>query len=60
MSKETNNKDRGFAVLRLNADMSDVRFSDMDKVYYRRINNIAQDKPVLVVKSDKKLKEVWW
>jgi hypothetical protein len=49
-----------FAVLNLKSDFDGVKFSDMDKIYYRRINNIAQDKPVLVVKSDKKVKEVWW
>jgi len=50
----------GFSVLTLKTDFDNVTFSDMDKVYYRSINNISQEAVVLVKKSDNTVKEVWW
>lgn len=50
----------GFAVLSLKSDFDNVTFSDMDKVYYRSINNISQEAVVLVKKSDNTVKEIWW
>jgi len=50
----------GVAVLTLKTDFDNVTFSDMDKVYYRSINNISQEAVVLVKKSDNTVKEVWW
>jgi len=50
----------GFTVLTLKTDFDNVTFSDMDKVYYRSINNISQEAVVLVKKSDNTVKEVWW
>ena len=50
----------GIAVLTLKTDFDNVTFSDMDKVYYRSINNISQEAVVLVKKSDNTVKEIWW
>jgi len=50
----------GVAVLTLKTDFDNVTFSDMDKVYYRSINNISQEAVVLVKKSDNTVKEIWW
>ena len=50
----------GIAVLTLKTDFDNVTFSDMDKVYYRSINNISQETVVLVKNSDNTVKDVWW
>jgi len=50
----------GIAVLTLKTDFDNVTFSDMDKVYYRSINNISQEAVVLVKNSDNTVKDVWW
>lgn len=50
----------GIAVLTLKTDFDNVTFSDMDKVYYRSINNISQEAVVLVKNSDNTIKDVWW
>lgn len=50
----------GVAVLTLKTDFDNVTFSDMDKVYYRSINNISQEAIVLVKNSDNTVKEIWW
>jgi len=50
----------GVAVLTLKTDFDNVTFSDMDKVYYRSINNISQETVVLVKNSDNTVKDVWW
>jgi len=49
-----------FAVLNLKPEYDNVSFSDMDKVYYRSINNIAKNAVVLVKKSDNTVKTIWW
>jgi hypothetical protein len=49
-----------FAVLNLKPEYDNVSFSDMDRVYYRSINNIANNAVVLVKKSDNTVKTIWW
>lgn len=58
--KTSLDKDSNFAVLNLKSEYDNVSFSDMDRVYYRSINNISKDSIVIVKKSDNSVKTIWW
>ena len=61
MSKQQTTRDGdSIAVLNLSPKYDNVSFSDMDRVYYRSINNIAKDTIVIVKKSDNSVKTIWW
>lgn len=61
MAKVTTARDGdSIAVLNLKSEYDNVSFSDMDRVYYRAINNIKKDSVVIVKKSDNSVKTIWW